>query len=313
MTKSLPSIVVLGGINMDFICHTDRLPFPGETVVGSQFYVEPGGKGANQAVAAAKMGAFVQMVGSVGTDRFGDELVNSLEEKGVDTRSVFRVDNCDSGAALIVLNGQGENHIVAVYGANVESSEKYLEIAEEVLEGADVLMLQLEVPSAVSLEFAKIAKRLDVKVIWDPAPAVGFPDNAYAVTDVLVPNQVEAEFLTGIEVVDVNSARKAGDMLLEFGVGLVVVKLGGAGSLIVTRNESHYVPAIGIDVSDTIAAGDAFAGAMAVTLAEGKPIGIAIKYGVAAGALAVSRKGAQNAMPGRYEVDQLMTDRLVDL
>ena len=181
------------------------------------------------------------------------------------------------------------------------------------MEGADVLMLQLEVPSAVSLEFAKIAKRLDVKVIWDPAPAAGFPDNAYAVTDVLVPNQVEAEFLTGIEVVDVNSARKAGDMLLEFGVGMVVVKLGGAGSLIVTRNESHYVPAIGIDVSDTIAAGDAFAGAMAVTLAEGKPIGIAIKYGVAAGALAVSRKGAQNAMPGRYEVDQLMTDRLVDL
>ena len=303
---SPPTVVVLGGINMDLIGTAARLPAPGETIRGESFYTTPGGKGANQAVAAARLGARVRMVGRVGDDVFGPMLLDALRSDGVDVEGVAVDPSHPSGVAMILLDSQKENYIVAVYGANMECDDDQVRAVESALGGADALLLQLEVPYEVSLAAARAAQEASVRVIWDPAPASDLPPEAYRAMDVVTPNQVEAEALTGIEVRDIQSARAAAEELLSRGPAAAVVKMGELGAYYCSREESGHVPAFAVEAIDTVAGGDAFAAGLAVSLAEGSELVRSVLYASAAGALAVTRLGAQDAMPERGEVETLV-------
>ena len=291
---------------MDLIGVAPKLPAPGETVVGEHFYTAPGGKGGNQAVAAARLGAKVRMVGRVGRDTFGPALLEGLRGYGIDVTGVAEDPDNASGIAIILLDAHRENHIVAIYGANAACDGAELEAAKAAMDGADALLLQLEVPFEVSLAAARYARSRDIRVIWDPAPARQMPSEAYAAVDVLTPNQTEATSLTGVDVNDMGSARAAARVLLEAGAPAAVVKLGEEGAYYATSEGSGHVPSHKVEVVDTVAAGDAFGGALAVAISEGRGLPEAVRYGVAAGALAVTRPGAQEAMPDRLEVDALM-------
>ena len=303
-----PRIVVLGGINMDLIGIAQRLADPGETVIGDEFYTAPGGKGGNQAVAAARMGGRVSMIGRVGTDIFGPILLEEFRGYGVDVSGVAIDPEHASGIAVILLNAERQNHIVQILGANTQCDDEQLAAARLALDGADVLMLQLEVPYAVSIAAAREAKRLGVKVIWDPAPAsAGFPVESFEVLDVVTPNQTEAEALTGIAVTDMRSAQSAAAELRRMGAPTAIVKLGDEGVYYSGPDGSGHVGSYVVEAVDTVAAGDAFGGAFAVGLGEGRDIEEALRFGTAAGALAVTRPGAQEAMPSRAEVAKLMS------
>ena len=300
-----PAIVVLGGINMDLIGTAPRLPSPGETVMGEGFYTAPGGKGANQAVAAARMGASVRMVGRVGRDTFGAGLLDNLRACGVDVSGVMEDAEAASGVAMILLDASRQNRIVVIGGANMRCDDAQVDAVASALEGADALMLQCEIPPATSLKAARIAREMGVRVVWDPSPAEGFPPEAYAVVDVLTPNQAEAAALTGIDVTDAASAEAAARAIVERGMRAVVVKMGEAGAFYLSGGEGGYVLPYEVEAVDTVAAGDAFGAAMTCALAEGESMVEAVRYGAAAGALAVTRPGAQEAMPSRAEVESL--------
>ncbi len=303
--SSKPVVVVLGGINMDLVGATERMPAPGETVFGRSFHTAPGGKGANQAVVAARLGAEVRMVGRVGRDEFGPVLLEGMRREGIDVSGVATDPDNSSGIAIILLDGQKENYIVAIYGANLASDQEQVRAVESALDGADVLLLQLETPLAVAAEAARIAKGMGVRVVWDPAPALEMGKDAYALCDALTPNQVEAEFLSGIPVSDLDSARIAARKLVGEGVSACVITMAEAGAYYATQRDEGFVPPINVETVDTVAAGDAFSAGLGVALAEGRSLGEAIKYASAAGALAVTKRGAQEAMPYRREVDAL--------
>ena len=305
-----PVVVVLGGINMDLVATADRMPLPGETLIGEAFLTYPGGKGANQAVAAARLGASVRMVGRVGVDTFGPLLLEGLRGEGVDVSGVAEDPERSSGVAMILLDADRQNYIVAVYGANMACDATQVRAVEHALQGADVLLLQLETPLETSLDAARLAREMGVRVVWDPAPAVALSGEAYSASDVLTPNQVEAEFLVGVKVTDAASAEAAADGLLELGANVVIVKLGEDGAYFASRDERGLVSPFPVRVEDTVAAGDAFAGALAVALSQGWAMEESVRYGCAAGALAVTRSGAQDAMPTRAEVDALVESRL---
>ncbi len=323
-----PTIVVLGSINMDIVATMQRTPGAGETLAGDGFFTAGGGKGANQAVAAARLGASVRMVGRVGDDDFGRAMLASLNDEGVDTVGVALDAANATGVAMIWVDTAGENRIVAVYGANMACDEVQLEAAKRAMDGADVLMLQLEIPPHISLAAAQYARSRGVsrrlrhllpalqaaqyarsrglRVVWDPAPASDMPENAFEFADVLTPNQSEAEALTGVRVTGVETARIAADRLLAKGVRLAVVKLGAGGVFAAGSDFSCYQPAFAVDAMDSVAAGDAFGAGLAVALAEALPPQEALRFGAAAGALAVTKPGAQAAMPHREEVDALL-------
>ena len=303
--SSKPVVVVLGGINMDLVGATERMPAPGETVFGRSFHTAPGGKGANQAVAAARLGAEVRMVGRVGRDEFGPVLLEGMRREGIDVSGVATDPDNSSGIAIILLDGQKENYIVAIYGANLASDQEQVRAVESALDGADVLLLQLETPLAVAAEAARIAKGKGVRVVWDPAPALEMGKDAYALCDALTPNQVEAEFLSCIPVSDLDSARIAARKLVGEGVSACVITMAEAGAYYATQRDEGFVPPVNVETVDTVAAGDAFSAGLGVALAEGRSLGEAIKYASAAGALAVTKRGAQEAMPYRREVDAL--------
>ena len=304
---SRASILVLGGINIDLIATADRIPLPGETVTGDLFYTTPGGKGANQAVAAARMGARVQMVGRVGKDAFGPGLIEDLRTEGIDVSAVAEHAGAASGVAVILLDAERQNYIVQVRGANLAAGEAEVAAVVEALGAADALMLQLEMPFDVSLRAAEAARRAGVPVIWDPAPPSPDMERAIDLVDVIAPNQSEAQFLTGVEVTGPGTAEAAAQMLLDRGVPTVVIKMAETGAYYATAKESGLVPAFRVEVVDSVAAGDAFGGALAVSIAEGRDLRQAVERGCAAGALAVTRPGAQAAMPSRQEVERLVS------
>lgn len=300
-----PVIVVLGGINMDLVGTTENMPAPGETVFGQSFHTAPGGKGANQAVAAARLGSEVRMVGRVGDDEFGPVLLDGLRREGIDVSGVATDPHNSSGIAMILLDGRKENYIVAIYGANLACDHEQIKAVESALDGADVLLMQLETPLAAATEAARIARSKGVQVVWDPAPALEMGRDAYALCDVLTPNQSEAEYLTDIPVTDLDSAERASRRLVSDGVSACVLTMAEAGSYYATQDDEGFVPTFDVEVSDTVAAGDAFSAGLGVALAEGLSLPSAIKYASAAGALAVTKRGAQEAMPHRREVDAL--------
>ena len=306
MRAQKPKIVVLGSINMDLVAVAAALPKPGETVMGDGFATLPGGKGANQAVAAARLGADVRMIGRVGDDVFGPMLLENLQAKGVDVSDVMTTPGMSSGIAVILLDDERENYIVGIYGANMACDEIQVEAASRALDGADALLLQMEIPLAVSLEAAHIARRMGVRVIYDPAPPSEIPFSSYEAFDIIAPNQSEAEVLTGVTVDGIDSAHEAAQVLRSRGAGTAIVKLGEQGVVYVADDCVGHVPAFEVDAVDTVAAGDGFAGALAVALAEGEPIERALRFASAAGALVVTKRGAQDAMPHRAEVERLM-------
>ncbi len=301
------SVVVFGSVNMDLVVEVQRLPLAGETLLGQNFFTAPGGKGANQAVAAARLGSHTRMVGRVGQDVFGTTLRDSLATDGVDIGGVEQDRSAPSGIAAIAVDAAGQNTIVVVPGANGTLDETDLVRLEDALVDARVLLLQLEIPVPLVTAAARAARRHNVTVILDPAPAQPLPPELYALVNILTPNQSEASTLTGIPVRDRETAARAAAILLEHGVRSVIVKLGADGAYWATAADAGWVPPFSVAAIDTVAAGDAFNGALATALASGRVWNEALRWAAAAGALATTKPGAQAAMPRLDELEVLLS------
>jgi ribokinase len=301
-------LIVLGSINMDLVVYSERLPASGETISGHTFQTFPGGKGANQAVAAARMGAHVAMLGKVGGDSFGSEMLKNLDVNGVDPSHIRHAEGA-SGIALITVDDHGHNTIVVVPGANGKVLPADLEKWGNVLDEADYLLLQLEIPLETVLAGARLARLKGVKVILNPAPARPLPDELLELVDVLVLNETETALISGSDVSTTSALENAARKLLETGVGWVVITLGGQGTLAVSAQEVLHMPAFEVTVVDTVAAGDGFIGALAVSLAEAMEPDKALRIANAAGALAVTVRGAQPSLPTRGQVEEFLRSR----
>jgi ribokinase len=300
-------VAVVGSLNMDLVVRAPRIPRPGETIIGSAFHTVPGGKGANQAVAAARLGARVSMVGRVGRDAFGATLLENLAGDGIDAAFVTRDAEWPTGVALIAVDGEGQNSIVVASGANMRLSPVDVDRAEPAIAKADVVVMQLEIPQAAVTRCSEIAHRHNVPVVLNPAPARALPAALFSLVDVLVPNESEAALLTGMCVDDQAGAEAAARALLDTGVGTVILTLGDRGALLAQATGTTRVPAFRVEPVDTTAAGDALVGALAVALAEGRPLVEAVRWGNAAGALATTQLGARPSLPRRPAVEQLLT------
>jgi ribokinase len=300
-------IVVFGAINMDLVARSPHLPAAGETLTGYSFHTAPGGKGANQAVACARLGISTTMVGRVGDDAFGVELREDLQSAGVDATWVRKRPGTSSGVALIFVDDAAENSIVVVHGANGTVDADDLEGLAKVLDGAKLLLLQLEIPLEMVEAAARMGKERGVTVILDPAPAKDLPDSIYPLVDILTPNESEAAALTGMQISDAESAATAARELLQRGCGRVIIKMGSRGAYSAGPDGGRPLPAFPVEAVDTVAAGDAFNGALAAALCQGLPFNEALRWGLASGALAVTRSGAQEAMPSLDELRELLT------
>jgi len=299
----MSDIVVLGSLNMDLIVRTERIPRPGETVHGYGFSTVPGGKGANQAAAAARLGAAVTMLGRVGQDAFGDAMLDNMMMQGVETGYILRDRREPSGIALIQIQEDGDNSIVVAPGANGRVSIDDVDRATEMIWGASFLVVQFEVPLPVVRHAIGVAASKGVPVVLNPAPAYAvdpaFLEGVYC----LVVNETEAETLTGLAVSDLAGARAAGIELQAMGVTVVIVTLGAAGALLVGEGKPLHVPARRVEVVDTTAAGDAFIGGLVASLDRGMDLPDAVRYATCAGSLATTVLGAQTSLPDKAAVD----------
>ncbi len=303
-----PRVTVVGSFNTDLVSRTPRMPVPGETILGGPFHMGPGGKGANQAVAAARLGADVTMVVKLGQDIFGDQAEANMIKEGIRPGFIFRSAETHTGAALIMLDAQGENMIVVAAGANNLLSPEDVDKAEEAIRQADVLLVQLEIPQETVARAIQMARESGVKVLLNPAPGRELSGELLGMVDVLTPNETETQIVSGLPVTDLKEAQIAARQLLDRGVGAVVVTLGAQGALVVTPAGVEHVPGLQVDVVDTTGAGDAFSGALAVALAEGMELAQAVALANAAAALQVTKIGTASAMPYRDDVDKLMAD-----
>jgi len=305
------AIVVVGSSNTDMVVKSDRLPAAGETVTGGQFVMAPGGKGANQAVAAARLGAKVTFVAKVGTDMFGDRAIEGYEQDGIVTDLIMRDPEHHTGVALILVDGAGENLISVASGANHAVAPADLDAAVERIRSASVLMLQLECPMDTVSRAAEIAAESGVAVVLDPAPAPDGPLDAELLRNVtyLTPNETEATRLTGVQVTDESSAEVASEKLLAAGASNVIITLGSQGALVAGPEESVLVPSHAVDATDSTAAGDAFNGGLAAGLASGMSLRDAVQQANLVGALSVTRLGAQPSLPTADEVKRFAESR----
>lgn len=298
-------IVVIGSLNTDLVIKAPRLPSPGETLLGEELRTIPGGKGANQAAAAARLGSWVAMVGRIGRDEFGPRLVDNLAHLCVNTDHIHVDPHASTGTALIMVDQQGENTIVLSPGANGLVSIADIDTALPLLKQAKLLLLQFEIPLETVAYALEKAAELDLQVILNPAPAKPVSQEILSKVDVLVPNITELRLLSGVPVEDDHAIHQAAQSLLAMGVGVVVVTLGERGAMLVTPKETELVPGIQVDVVDTTAAGDAFIGALATALVREMPLVEAIRFANCAGALATTRFGAQTSLPSADEVYQV--------
>ena len=299
----MTNILVVGSLNTDLVVRTPRFPQPGETISGEDLQVIPGGKGANQAVAASRMGSEVSMLGRVGKDNFGDFLLENLKTNNVDSQLVQR-DDSSTGTAIIVVDANGQNSIVLSPGANGKVSSSDIEHAS--FSDFDLLLLQLEIPIPTVLSAAKLAKQNGVRVLLNPAPAKELPEELISLADFLIPNETELSLLTGMEVKDIPTAEKAAHALLQRGVQNVIVTLGSNGALIVTNKSTSHISPFKVDVVDTTAAGDAFIGGFASVLDTANSLEEAVRYGCACGALATTKFGAQPSLPTKQEIERFI-------
>ncbi len=299
-------IVVVGSSNTDMIITLDHIPRPGETILGGEFVTAAGGKGANQAVGAARAGGAVTFVARVGSDPLGDQAIAGFTQDGINVDFVFRDKRSPSGVALIFVAKDGENSIAVASGANGRLAPADVKKAKHALTGASVLLLQLETPLEAVCAAADLAARAGVRVILNPAPAQPLPDELLRRVSILTPNESEAELLTGVRVTSKATATQAAEKLMARGVQTVVVTLGSKGALLVGESTRQFVPGFKVKAVDTTAAGDVFNGALAVGLAEGKHLLDAVRFACAAGALSVTQMGAQPSAPTRRQIEKFL-------
>ena len=307
-----PSILVVGSINMDLVVRSPNMPAPSETVLGSNFQTFPGGKGANQAVSIARLGGNCRMIGCVGQDAFGEQLLANLRNEGVDCQGVSVTPDAPTGVAMIIVDSKGENAIVVASGANFcATADDNVYPNEDLFEEAAVVVLQLELPLPTVRAAIELARRHKCKIILDPAPAPKAMPKELCMVDIITPNIVECECITGKKAgLEERIDKQIASELIALGASVAVLKLGSRGSLVVMADGHFYtVPAYKVHVVDTTAAGDAFTGALAVCVARGDRLHQAARFANAAGALACAKFGAQSAMPTADEVRILMTDQ----
>lgn len=295
-------IVVVGSCNTDMVVKSDRLPVPGETVLGGAFMMNPGGKGANQAVAIARMGGNVTFISKTGNDLFGRQSVEMYGDENIVTDYIFSDQHLPSGVALIMVDRNGENCIVVASGANGSLSPKDIEKARNVIESADILLMQLEVPMDTVEYAAKLAHEKGIKVVLNPAPAAFLSNELLKCLYAVIPNKTEAEMLSGIKVSDLETAKQAADIIAAKGVNKVVITLGSKGALIKDGDVYSFIPADKVEAVDTTAAGDTFCGAFCVGISEGLSIEDAVRMATKAAGITVTREGAQAAIPYRKEI-----------
>lgn len=296
-------VVVVGSLNMDLVACAERLPRAGETLAGDRFFTAPGGKGGNQAVAASRLGASVAIIGSVGDDAYGRQLRQALEDEQIDCQAVSVCPDVSSGVALIVVEAASQNAIIVIAGSNGRLLPESVQRFDALLQGAEVIVCQLEVPLATVAWTLRRGRELGKTVILNPAPAAGpLPRDWLGLVDYLIPNESEAQALTGLPVTDPGSAVRAAEHLLKGGVGKVIVTLGAQGAVFVSARGSRHYPAPQVCARDTIAAGDTFVGGFAAALARGMVEEDAIELGQRAAAIAVTRAGAQPSIPRLAEL-----------
>ncbi|MBE6232061.1 MAG: ribokinase [Bacteroidales bacterium] len=294
-------IMVIGSSNTDMTVITDRLPVPGETVLGGRFAMGPGGKGANQAVAAQRLGGNVSFICKVGNDIFGDNAIKHYLNEGMDTSGIMR-SNQPSGVALISVDKKAENCIVVASGANADITEADIEAHRKEIEEASILLLQLEIPVEAVVRAAKIGHEAGNYVILNPAPACELPEEIYQYISLIIPNQTEIALMTGVEARDEEGAANAVEVLRKKGVQDVIVTMGSKGSMVYHEGKAEFVPSKKVNAVDTTAAGDTYCGGLCVALSEGKDIIEAARFATAASALTVQKQGAQESIPYRKDI-----------
>lgn len=303
------SIVVIGSSNVDMLMKMDHLPARGETVTNAVFYQVFGGKGANQAVAAARSGGDVAFVNCVGDDAYAKPMVDNFKLDGINTEYVFRETGVSSGTALIMIGDRGDNYLSVAPGANYRLTPEYIDTVEELIKSSEIILLQYEILTETLAYAIKKAKQYDVKVVLNFAPAREIDRKILSKVDYLVVNEVEAGFLTGIEVTTVNKTEEAAAKLLDMGVNTVILTLGAQGSYIATQEENSQIPAYKVEAVDTTAAGDTYCGCLATALMEGKSLEKSVIFATAGAALSVTKMGAQPSAPTRKEIDEFINSR----
>ena len=297
-------IVVIGSTNTDMVIKTSHLPLPGETILGGEFLMNPGGKGANQAVATSRLGGDVAFISKTGNDIFGEQSVENLRREGVNTENIVVDPENPSGVALITVDSRAENCIVVAPGSNMTLKPDDIDKAIKQIEMADIVLLQLEIPIETVEYAAQIAFRNEKRVILNPAPAQKLSDSILKTIYILTPNETEAEILTGVKVTNTDTAKKAAQILLKKSVEIVIITMGANGAFVHTNSLSELIPAPEVKAVDTTAAGDTFNGALAVAVSEGFNIREAVQFANKAASIAVTRLGAQTSTPYRSEVGE---------
>lgn len=298
-----PTIVVVGSTNTDMVIKASHLPQPGETILGGTFFMSAGGKGANQAVAAARLGGSVLFIAKTGYDIFGKQSIELFEKEGIDISGIQRDHYQPSGVALITVDDKGENCIVVAPGANAALTPGDVDEAKEKIENASLLLVQLETPIETVEHVADIALSKKIKFVLNPAPAAKLSDELLKKISIITPNQKEAEMLTGIKVSDQSSAKQAANFLHDKGIETVIITMGAMGAFVFHENKYSMIPGHKVNVVDTTAAGDVFNGALVVALSEGKSMEEAVAFACKASAISVTRLGAQASAPDRKEVE----------
>ena len=295
------NILVIGSLNADLVVRAPRFPVPGETIHGENLVTFPGGKGANQAVAVARLGAKVSMVGRVGNDSFGATLIENLRKNHVDVKQIITDESTPTGTAVIIVDAQGQNSIVLSPGSNAKVIPN--DIKPEVFVNASLLLLQFEIPIDTVIHSANLAREKGLRILLNPAPAYTLPDELIVAADFILPNESELGLLTGRTLGDLISIEAASRSLIARGARNIIVTLGANGALIVNKNGAKHIPAYKVKAVDTTAAGDAFVGGLAVGLSNGKSLEDAVQYACACGALAATKFGAQPSLPLADDVD----------
>lgn len=308
----MSKVVVIGSANVDFTVRVERLPEAGETVLGEEFYVSYGGKGANQALAALKSGAEVTFIAKLGRDPHGDRLYEHLTASGLSPDGLLRDETLPSGVAFILVDKEGKNQIAVAPGSNRNLLADEIKRCEPLIAQGKILLLQLEIPLATVEQALSLAKAYGLFTILNPAPSYPVSGKVLTLVDILTPNEVEAQSLTGIPVRDFESGAEAGRKLLSEGCNTVILTMGEKGALLIQEDHTRYFPAFPIQAVDSTAAGDAFTGALAAAMAERKPLAEAIIFASAAGALAATKRGAQDSLPDRGEIEAFLKRSALD-
>lgn len=296
------SILVVGSSNTDMVIKAEKFPLPGETILGGEFFLFPGGKGANQAVAASRLAGSVTFVARLGNDIFGEQALQHFKAEGIHTDYVISDPVLPSGVALITVDANGENTIVVAQGSNGALSADDVQQAKNAFDQAGLLLMQLEIPITTVIHAAKMAKQLGKKVILNPAPAMTMPAELFTYLHIITPNKTETEMLTGVKITDSNSLRRAAEMMREKGVENVIITLGSKGAYVYTDDGGRQLAAPVVKAVDSTAAGDVFNGALAVAISEGKGLDDAVVFANRAAALSVTKMGAQASAPFRKEL-----------